>query len=270
MSAGDPMQATGSSKVTAAEGDTAIEPVKGATPSVVVWLAAALAALVAGLAAWLATELGAFRVEPGVEKTQMIWGEAIAVTARTRTIAAIREVSWSLGTFGALLGAGMGLAGALSRRSWRRALVVAGIGGAAAALAGILMPWVVLPPYHQAEMHAAGDLTRSVLMHLELWVLLGAAAGLAWGIGQPEPRRWLATLVGGAVGAALGILLYDVLGAFLFPLAETGKPVSAAWQTRLMAFLLVGGSTVFGVLAAAKTPDSRTSQGARPAAPPPS
>src|SRR5262249_8180869 len=84
------------------------------------------------------------------------------------------------------------------------------------------------------------DLIRSMLMHLGLWGPLGAAAGLGFGVARTEPRRWVIVFVGGAVGAAIGTLLYDVLGAALFPLAETGSPVSEAWFTRLMALLLVG------------------------------
>jgi hypothetical protein len=105
-------------------------------------------------------------------------------------------------------------------------------------------------------------------MHLGLWVLLGAAAGLAFGIGRTEPRRWGITLVGGAIGAAMGTLLYEVLGAFLFPLAETSKPISEAWQTRLMAFLLVALATAAGILAFAEAPKDRPRKSPHPAVPP--
>jgi hypothetical protein len=154
-------------------------------------------------------------------------------------------------------------------RSWRRALAAAALGGLTGALAGFLMPRVVLDWYNRAEARSAGDLTRSVLMHLGLWVPLGAAAGLGFGVGRTERKRWGITLVGGAVGVAIGTLGYDLLGAFFFPLAETGKPISEAWATRLMAFLLVPLTAAAATLAVAETKSPAGPSGKAAAPPPP-
>jgi hypothetical protein len=252
------------------EGMRAKDPAPGRRSGAVVRLAAVLAAMAAGLAAWVVTERGTFRVQPVAEKVHIMGVESMAPTVRTRTAAAQREVMGVLMAFGTLLGLGMGLAGAIPARSWRRAFVACVIGALAGLLAGILPTGIVLPLYHRAQERGGGDLSNSLLMHLGLWVPLGAAAGLGYGIGRIEPRRWWITVVGGAVGAAIGTLVYDVLGAFLFPLAETGKPISEAWITRLMAFLLVALTTAAATLAVAETPAGTGPQGAGPAPAPPS
>jgi hypothetical protein len=66
-------------------------------------------------------------------------------------------------------------------------------------------------------------------------------------------------LLGGAVGAALGAALYEIVGCVAFPLARTTQLISVTWETRLMARLLVClfaaiGVVVFLIPAKAKPP----------------
>jgi hypothetical protein len=37
----------------------------------------------------------------------------------------------------------------------------------------------------------------------------------------------------------VGTMLYDVIGAVFFPLAETAEPIAATWETRALARFLV-------------------------------
>ena len=94
---------------------------------------------------------------------------------------------------------------------------------------------------------------------------------MGFGVGRTEPRRWTwaIAVAGGIGGAAIGTALYDVLGAVLFPLAETGQPISEAWQTRLMAFLLVALATAAATLAVVPSPRGQPAQGSPPPVPPP-
>jgi len=46
-------------------------------------------------------------------------------------------------------------------------------------------------------------------------------------------------VLGGLVGGLLGAVVYEMLGAFAFPMAATTKPISETWGTRLIARLSV-------------------------------
>ena len=78
-----------------------------------------------------------------------------------------------------------------------------------------------------------------MLMHGVIWGPLGAAAGLAIAIGMGEPRLIGRAMVAGLVGAVVGGVAFDLVGAFAFPLAKTDSPISQTWATRLLARLLV-------------------------------
>jgi hypothetical protein len=271
MGADDPTRASEASEAVPAPGLAASGPAGARASRNGVWLTAVLAALAAGLAVGLAAVAGAFHVEPGQQMVNMMGVQYLSPTGETRTLAERREVAWSLGAFGLLLGAGLGMAGAWPSRSWRRALAAIAVGGLLGAAAGALMPRLVLPWYDRAEVTGAGDLTRSLQMHLGLWGLIGTAAGLGFGIGRAEqPWRWALAVFGGAVGAVIGVILYDVLGATLFPLAGTGKPISDSWATRLMAFLLVALMTAAAtvVITDVEMPVGRPRKAAPPATPP--
>ncbi|WP_210405691.1 hypothetical protein [Paludisphaera borealis] len=109
------------------------------------------------------------------------------------------------------------------------------------------MAWPVLSLYLDAEDAGPGELLRSVLMHLGLWLPIGVAAGLALGLG--EPRRIPAAVLGGLVGVALATIAYEILGSIVYPLAETGGPVALEWQPRLLATLLVAVGAAGGAAA---------------------
>ena len=63
--------------------------------------------------------------------------------------------------------------------------------------------------------------------------------GLALGIGSGARGDKLVTiLIGGLVGGFLGALVYELIGAFAFPMAGTTKPISET-GTRAIARLAV-------------------------------
>jgi len=68
---------------------------------------------------------------------------------------------------------------------------------------------------------------------------VGAAGGLAFGIGLGGRDRWVKSLVGGLLGAALGTVAYEVIGAVAFPTDKTELPISLSPRTRAMLHLLV-------------------------------
>ena len=52
----------------------------------------------------------------------------------------------------------------------------------------------------------------------------------------------------GFIGAVLGAIAFDLVGAGLFSQAETGEPISTTWASRLTARLLVALATAAGVI----------------------
>ncbi|MFO0892707.1 MAG: hypothetical protein U0790_26635 [Isosphaeraceae bacterium] len=100
-------------------------------------------------------------------------------------------------------------------------------------------PLIVIPLASRAEDLSGADLGRSMLIHAAMWVALSAVAGLAMGIGAGGRRRALDGLIGGALGALIGVIAYDLIGGLGFPLANTGMPISTTPSTRLLARLLI-------------------------------
>ena len=50
------------------------------------------------------------------------------------------------------------------------------------------------------------------------------------------------------MGAVLGAVVFDLIGAGLFPFADTGQPISTTWQTRLMARLMISLATAAAII----------------------
>jgi hypothetical protein len=113
--------------------------------------------------------------------------------------------------------------------------------GAGASLA--LLPWFIKARYDFFEY----DLLIAMIMHVVIWGLLGAAAGLAFAVGLGESRLGGRSLVAGLVGAVLGAMAFELIGALVFSSANTNYPISETWPTRLIARLLVTVGTAMVV-----------------------
>jgi hypothetical protein len=112
------------------------------------------------------------------------------------------------------------------------------------------------------------DLIISMVMHGLIWGLLGAAAGLAFAVGLGEPSLRGRSLTAGLLGAMLGAIAFDLVGAVLLPMAETDQPISESWPTRLMARLLVTvGTAVVVVLILPESRDDAVAHRAKAATP---
>jgi hypothetical protein len=143
---------------------------------------------------------------------------------------------------GALMGVAMGFAGGLSRQSvgaaWRAALIGLVLGAALGAVASLAF----IPLYFVAKRFSATaepDLSVAMLLHAGIWMSVGAAAGMAFALGLGERRRAGRAVLGGLLGALVGTLLYDVIGAAYFPLDGTSDPIAQTWYTRSLARLIV-------------------------------
>jgi hypothetical protein len=160
-------------------------------------------------------------------------------TPATKEAAATATSSRLQAVFGGLLGLFMGWAGGWARQSARAALAAGLFGACSGALLGAAAPYLVLPAYARYRQMEGGDLGASLVLHASLWAGIGAAGGLALGLGLGGLSRAWRSALGGILGALCGGLLFDLLGAMIFPLEETGLPTSSSARTRLLARLLV-------------------------------
>jgi hypothetical protein len=199
-----------------------------------------LAAAAAGLLAFAAGEATYGTYEPS-------WGTRPAEGAATspptpeaRDGATVKNAALADAALGALLGLALGLAGGLLRGDARRGLVGGGAGLVLGGLVGALAPLglmrlaFVLQDRHQVDTLVAGTASQAMVAGL-IAAASGAAFGLASGGARAIPRFAALGLLGGAAGA----LIYAVLGAAAFPLAETDRALATERTPRLLAHLLV-------------------------------
>ena len=199
-------------------------------------------ALLAGVAAWRVGEstLNTFQSSKAAENIR----DPTILNQEMPRVGSL-NAAVGFGPLGALLGLAMGLAGGLARRSLGGAVLGAVAGLILGTAAGVLPSFAVMPWQwrHRNDDPATLELMMPLMVHLGLWSGIGLAAGLAFGIGGRglQPARLLEAALIGLVGAMLGTFVFEVAGAFLFPLARTASPFSDTPGTRLLARLCVAG-----------------------------
>jgi hypothetical protein len=219
-----------------------------------------LAGLAAGLLAWLGGEAVHGWFAPPDELLHSANIVRSPELAREKTIALIKNATLAFGLLGAVLGLVLGLAGGVARRSPRAGAMAAAIGLVAGGAAGAGMARVLVPIAAADLVSVSESLVFAMLIHGGIWSAIGAAAGLAYGIGRGGRAAALPGALGGLVGALLGTMVYDLAGAVIAPLAETGAPLSATWATRLLARVAVSVLAALGAAwATAPTAPPQTS-----------
>jgi hypothetical protein len=114
-------------------------------------------------------------------------------------------------------------------------------------MAGTGMALAIVPHYFRMFLRLRPEgFIPPLLMHGGIWGAVGAAGGLAFGLGLGGRDRAARALIGGLLGALLGTVLYDLIGALAFPMSRTDFPVAADWPPRLLARLLVAGLAAAG------------------------
>jgi hypothetical protein len=204
----------------------------------------ALAGPLAGLLAFAVGEAIYQRIPPEQVVIPTSGTFVIGPTAATQAVADVRNAALAFGVLGGCLGGCLGIAGGLARRSPAAA---AAAGAAGALLAAGLSAGASLPLLPRlislTAMRPNYEIFISLLIHAIPWGLAGAAGGLAFALGLAQRRLVVGALAAGLVGAVLGAVAFDLIGAFAFPFADTGAPVSTTWQSRLLARLLVTTAT---------------------------
>jgi hypothetical protein len=216
------------------------------------WQGAIVAALLAAAGAWLLGESGVARAVAADAAIPTMGQIVIAPTAATTQAANVKNATRMFGAFGALLGLMLGLAGGWARGNTRAAWSAGASGLIAGLVTGAAAPPLVVRAYHHWQSDGADDLIVSMAMHSGLLISLGAAAGLALAIGSGNMRRLAHAALGGAIGAVLGAVLYDLIGAFAFPFANTADPLATTAAARFLELIVPAIAIALGAASAAR------------------
>jgi hypothetical protein len=211
------------------------------------------AGLAAALASWLMGEatqswFAVTRVRgpgpPTIEEQRVARAELEASETKTAALA--------IGLLGGALGLAMGIAGGLVRGSLGAGAKAGLAGLAVGAGAGALAASAMMPIYFSLvdrDPLSRNALGIPLLIHICVWSPIGAAGGCAWGLGLGRNNVLPRAVLSGLLGALIGSIIYEFVGALVFPLAMTTRPISVTWGSRLLARLLVAGLAATGVAA---------------------
>jgi hypothetical protein len=232
------------------------------TIRVSLWLLALGAGLAAGLLSWAAGEWTYPRFKmrdaivlpanyyqtSGYQRQALhseVMGRAHAAVERKRTTA-------TFGFLGLVLGTALGLIGGLVAGFRPGAVAGAVAGGIVAGAVGAGLSWIVTPVYFQYLDPEQGFLAL-FLARAAIFMPLGAAAGLALGLGLYDRATFMSALCGGLAGALLGTIALESAISISFPLLPTFEVIPTGWPSRLITHLCVAAFTAaMAGLAAAK------------------
>lgn len=230
-----------------------VEPVAAVTslaaaPGAGSWmlLYALVFSLIGAAAAWTVGEQLMGALDPTLTLERSLSGEQLTLQneADTKTSALI------YGTLGGLLGLALGVGGGLARGSTKAAIVAGVIGLVLGLAAGALLSMAIVPIHHRQYDPDSEDLLFPLAIHAGIWGMIGLVGGLALALGLGAKSRLPAAMVGGLVGAVFGAAIYEVVGATVFPLAQTVEPFSSLSSgARFLACAAVSVGTGIGAWA---------------------
>lgn len=230
-----------------------------------IWTTALGAGLVAALASWLAGEatLKTFVPPPKAMIPGPLGGTTPEMLA-AKLAADIKNTALNYGLGGAILGLSLGMAGAVAAASPRRVPLgsASGLvlgGGAAAGLAAALTP-----VFHHYYDPAAPSMLLPLLILGGIWTATGAACGMAFGLGLGGRGFVARTLVGGALGAILATVAFEVIYAVAFPLGGSEQVILPDRPSRLVASLCVALFTAGGAAWSIQPPRGGVARPPRP------
>ena len=246
--------------------DVSTPGVDASVPGRRLWSTVLLTAIVAGAIAWGIGETRLVRVDAEETDVTLMGRKLRSATAQTvqaaQTMTAIKVFS----VFGALLGAAGGISGGLARFAPRSGLSAAVIGMIVGGGSGGLAAFVMVPIHSRLVDEGGSEFLTSFVAHAGIWTPVGAAAGLALGLGLRRAGGrglglGLLSLVGGALGATFAAILYELIGALAFPLGGTSQPISTTPGSRCLALILLAVIVLTTALAVATNTNQRRGGG---------
>ncbi len=149
----------------------------------------------------------------------------------------MRNAVTALGLLGGSLGLCLGVSGGLLRGSPRIAGLAGLGGGILGAAAGFGASWVLVPLYYSH--YSSVSLSVPLLVHGGIWTAIAIAGGLAFGFGIGGIRHAVEAAAYAIAGALCATFSYEFAGVWLFPAAQTDRPLPASPESRLFAYLIL-------------------------------
>jgi hypothetical protein len=203
------------------------------------WLLGLAAGIVAGIVSWLLGEPLVEHFKPKLHTVEKYGVVNQLPTAESLIATEIGNAALAFAILGGSLGLGLGLVGGLARGNVRAGLSAAGVGAVLGAVAGMAASYCLIPVFQARFDMVEQDLMIPLLTQGGIWAAVGAMGGLALGIGLGGWDRMARCVAGGLLGGVLGTVVYELAGAFVFPLDKTYQPLSETASSRLLARLAV-------------------------------
>jgi hypothetical protein len=223
------------------------------------WGIVLVAGLAAGVASSLATQgvLRAYAASLMPPRTPMPTMD----DARKLTLARIASGTTAFAVMGGLLGLAFGLAGGAARRSPGAAVTIGAVGLVLGSIVAGGVALLTLPLVFTRLDPQSQDLVGPLLYHEALYSVAGALGGLVFGLGAGGRGLWMRTAIGGWVGAALAIAVYEMALALALPTHQAQYPLPGSSATRTLAHVLVALGAAIGMAAAVAEPRRRPAKG---------
>lgn len=231
------------------------------------WIKVISAGILAGLVAGAVGELCVSAFEPPRHAVNSR-GIVLRVTDRREEAATdAKNAGLAFTILGAAVGAAMGAAGGLVGGTCRSTVRAAVLGLVLGAIGSAGASAVLLPAFNSFKLRnpdaASSGLMIPLLIHAGICATAGAAAGLAFGRGLGIRGVPGQLIIAGLVGAALGASASDLIGALLYPAADTTRFIPENQQIRVLANLAVAFFVAIGLaLAVGGSQPSSKSSGA--------
>lgn len=234
------------------------------------WLPSLGAGLVAALLAWAGGEAiyPAFPFEDeavypaNYKKLGGYQKEAMdsKIQALARGAADRKRAAASFGWLGFILAASLGWIGDRAARSSRGRLIGAVAGGAVGAVTGAAVSWIAVPLFYRYQDPDSGLLVL-FLTHAAIFGSVGAASGLALGLGMGDRSRLGHAILGGCLGALIGTMALEASNSLIFPLMRTFEPIASQGVARGLSYACVAvGTALSSGLIAEPRQDGATSR----------
>jgi hypothetical protein len=211
------------------------------------WSFALGAGIVAGLLSWGAGELAKGAFQPRLFEVVVLQMKMTQSTTLSENAAMLKNATLAFGLLGLLSGLVSGLAGGLAGRSSVRTLIAALSGGALGGMVGVGASLALIPQFFRQLVPDPNEMLLPMLIHGGIWAPISAVAGAALAFGCGADRRILRAVVGAALGACLGTVLYHGIASTFFPESGYAEPLAATSAVRLLSRMLV---TVLAALGA--------------------
>jgi hypothetical protein len=153
----------------------------------------------------------------------------------------------AMGFLSGILGMMLGAGGGLARKSNPLATLGGGTGLVLGAAVGTAVPWILVPVFYRS-IRQPPNLTLPLMIHTCMYSAIGSIAGMALGIGLKGSAGAVKGFVAGAMGAALGSLVFNTVHTIAFPLEWDFSPMPGHTTSRMIAHLCVALMTVISVV----------------------